>query len=328
MGYALRRWLADRLPAGLSSGERLVALEIADQANEQTRRAYGRGMLKTVVRRTGYADEKQLGKVLGKLSANGIELRVPVRDKEGRIVVDSRGRTVYACKGHELNFYVPLSEECPVLKVSQEGDQSTPESSAARRTKNAEGPLRSPKGPPPGPQRSPAWSSKVLRSGAPSPQSPQENTSSLLNRAMRQVMTAVGATAEEAREMIEIIRTDNPGIRALPAYLTRMEGNGTLGVLLERVRAGERAVSRVTPTPTPTPPPYAEIHASQAIQAVPVQRDAEPPHRDRSIAAARARLREVTMRAAGPPRPPDVISEPTRAGPHPRGRACTGGWAE
>ncbi|MEU9836345.1 hypothetical protein AB0D67_32820 [Streptosporangium sp. NPDC048047] len=147
---------------------------------------------------------------------------------------------------------------------------------------------------------------------------------SLSGAAVQQVMTAVGATAEEAREMIEIIRTDNPGIRALPAYLTRMEDNGTLRVLLERVRAGERAVSRVTPTP----PPYAEIHASQAIQAVPVQRDAEPPNRDRSIAAARARLREVTMRAAGPPRPPDVISEPTRAGPHPRGRACTGGWAE
>ena len=80
MGYQLRRWLADRLPDTLSSGERLVALEIADQANDHTRRAWGDATLATILRRTGYADDKQLGKVLGKLAEHGVELRVPVRD--------------------------------------------------------------------------------------------------------------------------------------------------------------------------------------------------------------------------------------------------------
>lgn len=177
MGYELRRWLADRLPAKLSSGERLVALEIADQANEKTRRAYGKSVLEAVIRRTGYADGKQLGKVLGKLAANGVELRVPLRDRHGKPVVDKRGRTVYACNGHELNFYIPSTEECPALKVSQAGDQEPSGSSPDQGSMDGEAPPPGPEGPPVGAGSSPGWSPKVPQAGEPSPQSPQDSSS-------------------------------------------------------------------------------------------------------------------------------------------------------
>lgn len=171
MGYELRRWLADRLPAGLSSGERLVALEIADRAREDTRRAYGTDLLDIVVRRTGLADQKQLGKVLGKLAANGVELRVPVR-KDGQVVTDSRGRALYACKGHALEFRIPTNAECPaLLLLPQEGDlQSSPEQGT-----------NEPKAPPSGAQSSPARGTKLPPAGDPIPQSPQ-HLSSLVPR--------------------------------------------------------------------------------------------------------------------------------------------------
>ncbi|WPO70242.1 hypothetical protein [Streptomyces sp. KN37] len=124
MGYALRRWLADRLPADLSSGERLVALEIADQANEKTRLAYGSNLLDIIVHRTGLANQKQVGKVLGKLAASGLELRVPVRDKNGEIICNKAGRPLYAFEGRKLTFRIPEEKEFPAREVPRWGEHS------------------------------------------------------------------------------------------------------------------------------------------------------------------------------------------------------------
>jgi hypothetical protein len=151
MGYHLRRWLADRLPAGLSSGERLVALEIADQANERTRLAFGAGLLDIIVRRTGLANQKQVGKVLGKLAANGIELRVPVRGKDGEIIRNHAGRPLYAFEGHKLTFRVPAEEEFPARVVSPQGEHSTEARSPGRGSTDAErSPARGQEVPPQG----------------------------------------------------------------------------------------------------------------------------------------------------------------------------------
>ncbi|MFM9643590.1 hypothetical protein [Streptomyces turgidiscabies] len=134
MGYELRRWLADQLPAGLSSGERLVALEIADQAHDGTRAANSPDVLEVVARRTGLSGVKQVGKVLGKLSAGGIELRVPLKDPQGQPLRDKAGRIVFACAGHRTTFRVPNDSECPALKVPPAGDQTDPERSPAGET--------------------------------------------------------------------------------------------------------------------------------------------------------------------------------------------------
>lgn len=183
MGYQLRRWLADRLPDTLSSGERLVALEIADQANDHTRQAYGKGLLATVARRTGFANEKQVGKVLGKLAARGLELRVQIL-KDGKPLFDGKGRPVFAYEGRETSYRIPTAEECPEL-VPFPGDHSgLPHG----------GPVDA-SGPPPGPEWSPAGDSVVPRPGPSGPpsggpfssdllrESPQERTSSLSPRA-------------------------------------------------------------------------------------------------------------------------------------------------
>lgn len=159
MGHDLRRWLADRLPSDVSTGERLVALEIADRAWDKTRLAYGKDLMPTVIRRTGLADAKQVGKILAKLGARGIELRMPIRSKDGSVLTDKLGRTVYACKGHELTFRIPLLAECAAL-VPQAGDlQRSP----------AQGSIDS-EGPPPGAQRSPRRGTKVPSAGGPIPQ--------------------------------------------------------------------------------------------------------------------------------------------------------------
>ncbi|MEV6803171.1 hypothetical protein [Streptomyces sp. NPDC051132] len=164
MGYELRRWLADRLPATVSSGERLVALEIADQAHDDTRTGYGSDFMAVVVRRTGLSNAKQVGKVLGKLAANGIELRVPITDKYGQPVTDKAGRTLFACAGHRTTFRIPTEDECPALKVPQAGDLHAPESSPAEGTSAAESsPGRETKPA----KRSPARGQKVPRQGDP-----------------------------------------------------------------------------------------------------------------------------------------------------------------
>jgi hypothetical protein len=114
MGYLLRRWLADRLPADLPRGERVVALEFADQANDITRRAYSKDLLKIVAHRAGYANEKQVGAVLGKLAKRGIELRVQLV-KDGQPFHDVKGRPVFACTGHETTYRIPTERECAAL---------------------------------------------------------------------------------------------------------------------------------------------------------------------------------------------------------------------
>ncbi len=99
MGYLLRRALADVLPPGISHGERLVALEVADQASDTTGIAYGVEFLTVVARRAGLANGKQVGRLLGELAARDLELRQ-------RIGVDKRGRPVFACRGHATTYDV------------------------------------------------------------------------------------------------------------------------------------------------------------------------------------------------------------------------------
>lgn len=163
MGYQLRRWLADRLPASLSSGERLVALEIADLANEKTRLAYGSQLLDVLVHRTGLANQKQVGKVLGRLSANGVELRLPVRDKDGEVVRNKAGRPLYAFEGRKLSFRIPEVGEFTSREVPREGDLSEESTPAGGSTEGE----RSPAGETSEAERSPARGQEVPLQGDP-----------------------------------------------------------------------------------------------------------------------------------------------------------------
>ncbi len=54
MGYELRRWFEDRLPQEISSGERVVALAIADLAWDDSRIGYGRKFMQKLLHKTGF----------------------------------------------------------------------------------------------------------------------------------------------------------------------------------------------------------------------------------------------------------------------------------
>jgi hypothetical protein len=113
MGYELRRWLAPRLPRELSTGERIVALEVADLAHEETRIASPENAVQTLAVRCGFADVTTVGRNLTKLAKNGVELRIQIGKGQN-------GQPVYAARGREMTFYVPTLEECPALLTDEQ----------------------------------------------------------------------------------------------------------------------------------------------------------------------------------------------------------------
>ena len=189
MGYELRRWFEDRLPQEISSGERVVALAIADLAWDDSRVAYGRKFMEKLLWKTGFENEAQVGKVLGKLAARGIELRVPINGEDGKPLRNKRGQLVYAHRGHQRTFRIPFASEFPGRAApywDDEGDRSPDrdahawhdgERSPARETFNAQrsparegfGGERSPGRETHKAERSPARESMVTQAGDPIP---------------------------------------------------------------------------------------------------------------------------------------------------------------
>jgi hypothetical protein len=179
MGYRLRRWFEDRLPQEISSGERVVALAIADLVWDDSRVGYGTKFMAKLLHKTGFENEAQLGKVLGKLAARGIELRVPINGQDGKPLKNKRGQLVYAHRGHQRTFRVPFESEFPGRPApywNDEEEERSPdrepnawydeERSPARETITPE---RSPNRETNKAERSPARESKVTQAGDPIP---------------------------------------------------------------------------------------------------------------------------------------------------------------
>lgn len=178
MGYRLRRWFEDRLPQEISSGERVVALAIADLVWDDSRIGYGNKFMAKLLWKTGFENEAQLGKVLGKLASRGIELRVPIAGADGKPLTNKRGQFVYAHRGHQRTFRVPLASEFPGRSAPYWDDETerSPdrepnawfygERSPARETFEEE---RSPSREGYKAERSPARESKVTQAGDPIP---------------------------------------------------------------------------------------------------------------------------------------------------------------
>lgn len=190
MGYRLRRWFEDRLPQEISSGERVVALAIADLVWDDSRIGYGNKFMAKLLHKTGFENEAQLGKVLGKLAARGIELRVPVNGEDGKPLRNKRGQLVYAHRGHQRTFRVPFETQFPGRPAPYWDDEAEEKSSdrdpnawydgersPARETFNAESSParegnegeRSPSREANRPERSPSRESKVTQAGDPIP---------------------------------------------------------------------------------------------------------------------------------------------------------------
>jgi hypothetical protein len=211
MGYELRRWFEDRLPQEISSGERVVALAIADLVWDDSRIGYGRLFMEKLLHKTGFENEAQLGKVLGKLAARGIELRVPISGSDGKPLTNKRGQFVYAHRGHQRTFRVPFASEFPGRPApywNDEGERSPDretnswhhdERSPSRETFEAES---SPAREGNEGERSPARESMVTQAGDPIPLTTPTFPPSVTPRAAAPARQAEGE--QQQNEVLEL----------------------------------------------------------------------------------------------------------------------------
>lgn len=119
MGYELRRKLREALGPDITGLQRAVALEIADDAKEDTRRSWA--ALEDLARWTGAKDAVVVRNALKRLAASGWEFRVPIgKGKDGR--------TLYAVPGTRMTFVVPHFEG--VVTATPKGEPSLPQGGA------------------------------------------------------------------------------------------------------------------------------------------------------------------------------------------------------
>ncbi|MFK0140666.1 hypothetical protein [Streptomyces murinus] len=99
MGYQLRRDLREALGPDITGLQRAVALEIADDANEDTRISWA--TLEELARWTGAKDSAVVRNALKRLAASGWEFRIPIG------IAKKDGRVMYAKPGIRMTFRVP-----------------------------------------------------------------------------------------------------------------------------------------------------------------------------------------------------------------------------
>jgi hypothetical protein len=122
MGYELRRQLREALGPDITGLQRAVALEIADDANEQTRRSSV--PLEKLALWTGAKDTSVVRNALKRLASSGWEFRVPIgKGKDGRIL--------YAVPGTRMTFCVPAFKGvAPAPPSTDKGEQGLPQGGA------------------------------------------------------------------------------------------------------------------------------------------------------------------------------------------------------
>lgn len=110
MGYELRRQMREALGPDIAGLQRAIALEIADDANDETRRSFV--TLETLARWTAAKDTAVVRTSLKRLATAGWEFRVPIgQGKDGRLL--------YAVPGRRMEFRVPPFEGATTVPPSE-----------------------------------------------------------------------------------------------------------------------------------------------------------------------------------------------------------------
>jgi len=185
MGFVLYREIRDRAPSDWTPAERVVALMIADDANDDTRRSWmplagkwRRGeWVDGLTERTGLGADG-VSKALQRLAGRGYEFRVP-------ITTGKDGRPVFAVRGHSLDFRVPLIAPRP---VPQRPDGDLPFSGLRADQRPGYVDVRPDADPGYDAQRPDRGPRKAGPSSAPSPQHLPSVKPSLLNQSQIQVI--------------------------------------------------------------------------------------------------------------------------------------------
>lgn len=130
MGFDLRRQLREALGPDVTGLQRAVALEIADDAREDSRRSYA--SLEELARWTGAKDAVVVRNALKRLAASGWEFRVPIgKGKDGR--------TLYAVPGVRMTFRVPPFEAQGVATAPAKGEPPLPQGGATATHQEGQG---------------------------------------------------------------------------------------------------------------------------------------------------------------------------------------------
>lgn len=128
MGYELRRLLREALGPDITGLQRAVALEIADDASDDTRESWVK--LEDIARWTGAKDTSVVRNALKRLAAAGWEFRVPIgKGKDGR--------AMYAVPGRRMTFLVPTFEGVAV--ATPKGEQGLPQGRAGATPQPSQG---------------------------------------------------------------------------------------------------------------------------------------------------------------------------------------------
>lgn len=234
MGYRLYRHVLDHAPADLTSGERLLLLVIADDANDDTR--LGRPGTDLLTHRTGMG-ARGLRSAFTRLAERGYELRVP-------ITKDENGRPVYAVRGRRTTYRVPVF---PLRQDLPKGEPWGPHSEEKGGTTvpergNHSSAKEEPQFPPlPQSPQSPHHARTHEDPQPADPSRPPKATKKTKKNQKQPIdfVMDLGATETEAHAVITRLQ-NNHDIENWPGFLTHATANGTLAGHLTAVRNSRR----------------------------------------------------------------------------------------
>ncbi|MCC5582041.1 hypothetical protein IMZ11_41230 [Microtetraspora sp. AC03309] len=213
MGIHLIVEVMDYAPATLTHSEHKTLMVFAESARDETRQAWpGIEDDETFARRTRLGRSQRYA-VVKALVAKGALVRVS--------------------KGHNASRAVYMIPPLAAVVAAVQGPEN-PDASGLQRPENPD-PGSNTKGPGNPDQASGKSDGRVRKTRTPSPQSPHDPSS--LGAAGR-VMEATGASEEEARRIVDLIKAEKAP-RSLNGYVSTLAANGDLADWLHRVRAAD-----------------------------------------------------------------------------------------
>ncbi|WP_433319154.1 hypothetical protein [Micromonospora chersina] len=244
MGVRLIVEVLDHAPPGLTAGDRLLLVVLAENANDETREGWPGWEL--IARRMRWADQRDGGKnavstALANLARRGVECRVPIGQTEA-------GRPVFAAHGRRTTYRIPHLRrvaETPTLEglvrvppINAEGWQSSGTKGGnpgGRRV--AESATPSPQEPSGNPQQqaqpSTQWRGKQPTTG---PVISSDGSPLETGGAVSMVTRHTGCTPGEAAAALTLIQQERQP-RNLSAFVRTLADAGDLAPYIERARA-------------------------------------------------------------------------------------------
>lgn len=257
MGYELRRQLREALGPNVTGLQRAVALEIADDANERTRRSAA--PLEKLVLWTGAKDASVVRNALKRLAAGGLEFRVPIgKGKDGR--------TLYAVPGTRMTFIVPHFEGVAPATPKEErglplqGATATPEDAQGVAGAHSEGAPAHSEGAVAPPSSSDSSDSYSQLAGTPDPARDSEHGIPTDARPLVDGLTAAGVIVRwpfQGNEWFPVLALiKKAGVPAMVDHATKAASRTSI----ESARYFMRGWGELAPLPPPGTPRPA-LHA-------------------------------------------------------------------